>query len=48
MDLITTAAIAHKLVKNQHEIGTLQLRDTYLPSSTALDRLIGEIQTAYA
>ena len=48
MDLITTAAIAHKLVKNQHEIGTLQLRDTCLPSSTALDRLIGEIQTAYA
>lgn len=48
MELTTTAAIAHKILKAQHEEGTLHLREACLPSSAALDRLIGEIHTAYA
>ncbi|SFK92735.1 nucleoid-associated protein [Nitrosomonas aestuarii] len=45
--LTTTAAIAHKILKEKHADGTLQLRNTCLPSSEALNRLIGEIHTAY-
>lgn len=47
MELTTTAAIAHKIIKAQHTEGTLQLRDTTLPPSNALDRLIDEIHVAY-
>lgn len=47
MELTTTAAIAHKIIKAQHAEGTLQLRETPLPPSASLDRLIGEIHTAY-
>ncbi len=47
MELTTTAAIAHKVIKAQHAEGTLQLRDTTLPPSNSLDRLIDEIHTAY-
>lgn len=47
MELTTTAAIAHKIIKEQHAEGALQLRDSPLPSSDVLDRLIDEIHTAY-
>ncbi|MCU7916874.1 MAG: nucleoid-associated protein [Candidatus Thiodiazotropha sp. (ex Epidulcina cf. delphinae)] len=40
--------MAHKILKEKHSEGALQLRDSCLPSSQALDRLIGEIHTAYA
>ncbi|WP_293652905.1 nucleoid-associated protein [Thiolapillus sp.] len=47
MELTTTAAIAHKIIKAQHAEGTLQLRDSTLPPSNSLDRLIDEIHAAY-
>lgn len=47
MELTTVAAIAHKILKAQHEEGSLQLRDAVLPPSGSLDRLIEEIHTAY-
>lgn len=47
MELNTPAAIAHKIIKAQHEEGTLQLRQTALPPSGSLDRLIDEIHDAY-
>lgn len=47
MELTTTAAIAHKIIKAQHAEGTLQLRDAALPPSESLDRLIDEIHAAY-
>ncbi|XTI72466.1 nucleoid-associated protein [Acidithiobacillus sp. AC3] len=47
MELTATAAIAHKVIKEKHAEGTLQLRDSVLPQSGALSRLIEEIHTAY-
>ncbi len=47
MELNIEAAIAHRIIKEQHAEGTLQLRDSPLPPSTSLDRLIDEIHTAY-
>ncbi|MDT0618316.1 nucleoid-associated protein [Salinisphaera sp. P385] len=47
MELTTTAAIAHKIIKAQRAKGTLQLRNTPLPPSNSLDRLIDEIHAAY-
>lgn len=47
MDLTTSSAIAHKIVKSQHAEGTLQLRKTVLPPSDSLERLVTEIHLAY-